>query len=194
MLFSAFIFLTNPLFAQGPGKANFGGGRPQMNLGRFYGKVVEEKTNKAIPYTPVQLYQSKYDSATKSMKTVLVGGQLTEPNGDFSLENLMPMGKYTLKIAALGFTPLEMPVSFDVKMPQPGTVPNMAKMAAALDKDLGNIKLSVNAQQLKAVEIDGSAPSFKLEIDKKVYNVDQRRVNAGGTAQDVMKSVPSLSN
>ena len=32
-----------------------------------------------------------------------------------------------------------------------------------------------------------------MDIDKKVYNVEKDLVNAGGTAMDVMKNVPSVN-
>ncbi|MDE3126034.1 MAG: TonB-dependent receptor, partial [Bacteroidota bacterium] len=36
-------------------------------------------------------------------------------------------------------------------------------------------------------------PTLKMDIDKKVYNVEKDIVNAGGTALDVMKNVPSVN-
>ena len=188
--------ITTTLKAQAPGGKGgpgmAGGMQRQMPTGRFYGKIVDEKTKKGLAYTPVQLFVSKFDSASKSMKTTLAGGQLTEENGDFNIPNLPAFGKYTLKVSAMGYKPFETAVGFDIKM-SPQGVPNMAQMGAALDKDLGNIKLTSSSQQLKEVVIDGSAPSFKLDIDKKVFNVDKNTVSTGGSAQDVMKNIPSVN-
>ena len=52
------------------------GGGQQMN-GRFYGKVVESKSNKGIEAISVQLLQTKLDTATKTPKDVVIGGMLT---------------------------------------------------------------------------------------------------------------------
>jgi len=41
--------------------------------------------------------------------------------------------------------------------------------------------------------VTASKPTLKLDIDKKVYNVEKDMVNAGGTALDVMKNVPSVN-
>ena len=88
------LFISIQLVAQAPGGGRMGGG--QMNIGRFYGKIVESKTNKPIDAVSVQLYQNRMDTATKTRKDVLVTGQLTQANGDFSLEGLSPMGNYKL--------------------------------------------------------------------------------------------------
>ena len=69
----------------------------------------------------------------------------------------------------------------------------MSSMLNAVDRDLGNIKLSIDAKQLAVVTVTASKPTLKLDIDKKVYNVEKDIVNAGGTALDVMKNVPSVS-
>src|SRR4051812_13014816 len=109
-------FLFNFSFAQFPG----GGGQrgfanQQMNVGHFYGKIVDAKTNNPIEFAAVQLFQSKPDSVTKAMKESMVSGELTETNGDFSLENLPVMGEFTLKVSALGYTPYEQKISFNLK-------------------------------------------------------------------------------
>src|SRR6185436_1490671 len=71
----------------------------------------------------------------------------------------------------------------------------MAAMSSALnafDKDLGNIKLEIDVKQLQTVTVTASKPTLRMDIDKKVFNVDQNIVSAGGTALDVMKNVPSV--
>ncbi len=69
---------------------------------------------------------------------------------------------------------------------------DMQKAMNAIDKDLGNIAVE-NSTDLKEVTIEGTEAAFKMEIDKKVFNVDKNQVTAGGTAEDVLKTVPSVS-
>jgi outer membrane receptor protein involved in Fe transport len=151
----------------------------QQMSGRFYGKVVESKSNKGIEAVSVQLLQSKIDTATKTSKDVVVGGMLTMPNGDFSIENVPMNGKYKLKVTTIGFIDYEKPVAFT----NPGD----------LDKDLGNIKLQIDEKVLGAVTVSASKPLFQLGIDRKIFNVDKNIVSTGGTAVDVMRNVPSLN-
>ncbi len=82
--------------------------------------------------------------------------------------------------------------------PKPGadvtqTINSMSSAINGFDKDLGNIKLAVDIAQLQGVTVTASPPTLKMDIDKKVYNVEKDLVNAGGTAMDVMKNVPSVN-
>ena len=190
-LLSVFYFLFFGCYAQFPGGgARNGQGLRQMNVGHFYGKVIDEKTGKPIEFAVVQLMQNRLDSATRAMKESMVSGELTKTNGDFSLENLPILGEFKLKVSALGYTPLEKTISFDLKFGQGG---GLQQAMNAVDKDIGNIGLSVNAVGLKEVTVEETVPVYEMKIDKKVYNVEKSIVNTGGTAEDVLKNVPSVS-
>jgi hypothetical protein len=94
------------LFSQIPGGPPARGGRggmggAQANIGRFYGKIVDEK-NKAIEAASVQLFMSQFDPATRQRKDTIIAGMLTKGNGDFSLENLPLFGNYRLVVTAIG--------------------------------------------------------------------------------------------
>ena len=186
------VFLLNLtsfcLFAQNPMQRPGGGGNGQQMNGRMYGKVVEAQSGKPVDAASVQLVQSRMDTATKKNKEVIIAGMLTKANGEFSLENVPLFGKSKLKITAIGFKPIEQSAGFEMK---PGG--DMNAMLNAIDKDLGNIKLEIDAQVLGNVTVVGSKPLFQLGIDRKIYNVEKDVIAAGGTAVDVMKNVPSLS-
>jgi len=156
-----------------------------MNIGHFYGKVVDEN-NKGVGYATVQLYKMEFDTTAKSMKEVLVTGQITEDNGDFSLEKLPVMGEFTLKISFIGYAELSQKVSFGFK-------PGGPMPSGGFDKDLGNIKLINSEQTLTEVTVTAEAAQTTLALDKKVYRVDKDASAVGGTAQDALKNVPSLS-
>ncbi|MBK8424883.1 MAG: hypothetical protein IPL27_02375 [Lewinellaceae bacterium] len=86
-----FVFLFGLLFphfllAQFPGAGQMNAA--QTNIGRFYGKVVDDATGKGIGYASVQLIGMRFDSVSRSMQPAMLAGQLTQDNGEFSLENL----------------------------------------------------------------------------------------------------------
>lgn len=210
LAFAFFLVILTPviLVAQQPGSGRPGSGNPaQYNIGRFYGKVIDETTGKGIGYASVQLTGMKFDTTTRKMSKALIDGQLTEENGDFSLENLPIRGEFTLKITYLGFASIEKTVSFGIPGSSPGGgrpngdapsggrgnggagMPN----AGAVDKDLGNIKLSASSELLKEVTIEGNSGQITLALDKKVYRVDKDGVAAGGSAEDALKNIPSLN-
>ncbi|HTE10361.1 MAG TPA: outer membrane beta-barrel family protein, partial [Chitinophagaceae bacterium] len=63
----------------------------------------------------------------------------------------------------------------------------------SFDKDLGKIKLVTEITQLANVTVTANKPLVRLDADKKIFNVEKNIVSAGGTALDVMKSVPSVN-
>jgi outer membrane receptor protein involved in Fe transport len=189
------ILLSVITYAQmpggGPGRGPGGGfGGERMNIGHFYGKVVDSKTSHGIDAASVQLIVSRFDSASGKQKDSIVSGMLTKPNGDFSLENLPVMGNYRLSITAIGFKPIEQRVAFQLRRPPAGG--GMEQALAGVDRDLGNIKMEADAQVLENVTVNASKPLVQMGIDRKVFNVDKNIASVGGTAVDVMRNVPSV--
>lgn len=186
-------------FAQMPGGMRAGGGGAQsMNIGHFFGKLVDSKTNKGLESVTVQLIGNKFDTVTKKMKEAILSTQITKANGDFNFENLPVFGNFKMKASALGYKALEKTLTFGIKMPQPGTANaaggNMQQMLAMADKDLGNIKMEEDATNLGNVTVTSSAkPLLELGIDRKIFNVDKNLVSSGQTATEIMKSIPSLN-
>ncbi len=192
------LFLVSA-FAQMPGGMRAGGGGAQsMNIGHFFGKLVDSKTNKGLESVSVQLIGNKFDTVTKKMKEAILSTQITKANGDFNFENLPVFGTFKMKASALGYKALEKTLTFGIKMPQPGAANaaggNMQQMLAMADKDLGNIKMEEDATNLGNVTVTSSAkPLLELGIDRKIFNVDKNLVSSGQTATEIMKNIPSLN-
>lgn len=189
---AGFVFLTclsSVVIAQMPG--GFRGGGQSMNVGRFYGKIIDAN-GKGVELASVQLIQNKMDTVTKKRKDVVVGGMLTDKRGEFALENLVVMAAYKLKITAIGYITVEQKVAFEINMAnaKPG---DMSSMLSAVDKDLGNIKIEVDAKVMQGVVVTANAPGLVMNIDRKVFNVEKNLTSVGGTAVDVMKNVPSVN-
>ncbi len=201
LLIVSVIFSALSVYAQFPGAAN-GKGQQAPNMGHIYGKIVDS-AGKPISDASVILLQNKFDTVSKKRKEVLLKGLSTKANGEFSFSELPMFGALKLKISASGYKPFEQTVSFQMKMDAGSAAPKassdpsqgmqaMSGMLNAIDKDLGNIKLSVDVQQLQTVVVTASKPMIQMDIDKKVFNVDKNIVSAGGTAVDIMKNVPSV--
>src|ERR1700712_3645346 len=108
-----FTLIFGAVSAQyGGGRGGAGGAGGGMPNGKFYGKIVDSKTNKPIDAVSVQLVTAKFDRVTKARKDTVINGQLTSKNGDFTLENVPIMGDYRLKVTAIGFKTIEQKVSF----------------------------------------------------------------------------------
>ncbi len=185
-----FFFLSLSTYGQFPGGGRPGGGNTQqMNMGRLYGKIIDTKTGKPIDAATVTLTQNKFDSVSKTRKDVIVTGQLTKANGEFSLEGLNIMAQYKLKITAIGYKLIEQKVGFTLNM----SGGDMSQMLNNIDKDLGNIKLEADIKELGEVVVTGEKPTLQLGIDRKIFNVDRNIVSQGGTGVDVMRNVPTVN-
>ncbi|HQS56664.1 MAG TPA: TonB-dependent receptor, partial [Sediminibacterium sp.] len=182
-------------FPMGGGAGRGAGGGQSMNVGHFYGKIVDSKTNKAVEGVTIQLTGNKFDTVTKKMKEAILSTQITRANGEFSIENLSVMGSFKLKLSSLGYKSIEKTISFGLKMPTgTPTAASMQKMLSQADKDLGNIKIEADATNLGNVTVTSTAkPQFEMGIDRKIFNVDKNLMAAGQTATEIMKNIPSLN-
>lgn len=142
-----------------------------MNIGRFYGKVIDARTKKPVEYASVVLLWFNKDS--------LIAGGLAQENGDFSLDNLPPYGGYRLRISFIGYKNYEQKVYI--------VPPNK------IEQDLGDIKLEPDEKLLKEVEVTAEKSTFVMSVDRKVYNVDKDLSVKGGTALDALKNIPTVS-
>jgi hypothetical protein len=59
------------------------------NVGHFYGKVVDSITGKSVPYAAIQISGQKYDTVSKSTKTMVLQGQLTVTMENLVLKNCL---------------------------------------------------------------------------------------------------------
>jgi outer membrane receptor protein involved in Fe transport len=178
-------------------------------IGHFYGKVIDAKSGKGMDGASIQLVQNKFDTTSHTRKDTIIAGMITGRRGDFSLENLPILGSFRLKITAIGYTSYDQKVAFDLKgmrgaggaatMPGTDDADAMQQQAAramqalnAVDKDLGNIKLTEDAQSLQSVTVTASKPLIQMGVDRKIYNVEKDISAQGGSGVDVMRNVPSL--
>ncbi|MBK7666804.1 MAG: outer membrane beta-barrel protein [Sphingobacteriaceae bacterium] len=174
ILLSLALLTYSPIFSQMPQGGDMGKmlkNAKNMNIGRFYGKVIDAKTKKPVEYASVVLLWFNKDS--------LIAGGLAKENGEFSLEGLPPYGGYRLKITFIGYKNYEQKVYI--------VPPNK------IDQDLGDIKLEQDEKMLKEVEVTGEKSTFTMGVDRKIYNVDKDLSAKGGTALDAVKNIPTIS-
>jgi len=144
----------------------------------------------------VLVMKSTVDPNTKKKKLVLLKGADTKANGEFDLEDLPIASPLVLKLSATGYKPQD--VSFMIIPQQAAAAPgsdnsNPIGSLPSFSKDLGIIKMTTDTKELSTVTVTAKTPAMRLDMDKKVFNVDRNIVSAGGTAQDVMRNVPSVN-
>lgn len=138
--------------------------------GRILGTVKDNATKKPLEYTTVSLF--------KAGDHTLATGIITDKTGDFILEHVAP-GRYYLTVSFIGYKTFRR----DSIVLGPGN----------MEQQLGNVWLSPSDQALGTVKIEGEKNLVTLDIDKKVYDVSKNITNTGGSANDVLGNVPSVS-
>jgi len=135
------------------------------------GTVLDSITGYPLEYASVAAFRMR-DSA-------LVSGSISNHKGFFSIPNVTA-GRYMLRVSFIGYKETEFgPYALS---PQSGDI-----------LDVGKIYLPVSAQSLGAVEIVGEKPFVEMNLDKKVVNIEGNVNITGGTAIDVLETVPSVT-
>lgn len=187
------LFIFTISFAQMPTGGRTGGNQQNMNMGRFNGKVLDNVTNKAVEGASVQLFGKKYDQKTKKTEETILATVIIQANGDFIIENLPVIGKFKLVISAIGYKTITEEVSFEIKVNGADGADKMTQMLNAIDKDLGNFKMELDAANLGNVTVTAAKNLFEMGVDRKIFNVDKNIISSGQMATEVMKQIPSVS-
>ncbi|MGL5319126.1 MAG: TonB-dependent receptor domain-containing protein [Bacteroidales bacterium] len=137
--------------------------------GNVEGRIIDSKTKQPLDFVNVALYKAQGDK--------LVSGVVTDAKGAFLFENTA-IGSYVLKVTFVGYTSLELPLS-------------LTKQKPAIN--LGNLHMSEESKQLGEVSVVGQRGQMRLDIDKKVFNVDQSIASAGAGASDLLRNIPSVN-
>jgi outer membrane cobalamin receptor len=175
------FFVAVNLFSQQPQRPQGGGPPAGMNLpagmkvpniGRIYGKLLEAGTKQPVPYASVVVFR------TMGKKDTILGGGLTLENGDFSIGEL-PFGPVQVKISFVGLKEFKKTL--------------MIVPPDYVEIDLGDLKLESDAKVLGTVDVTAQKSQVQLNLDKRVFNVDKNITATGGTAEDVLKNIPSVT-
>ena len=126
-------------------------------------------------------------------------GMDTKANGEFNFEDLPIIQALVVRVSATGYKSQD--IKFSIVPATAGTTPAPAGQGSSnpfgnlpsFEKDLGTVKLATDVTQLATATVTAKTPPMKLELDKKVFNVAQNIVSAGGTGVDVMRNVPSVN-
>ncbi len=132
------------------------------------GQIIEEQTGNALEFATVSIFNKSDDK--------IVEGTLSEAEGKFKLT--LKKGSYYLKAEFISFSPKIIdPLDFNT-----GNVIN-----------LGKILLQPNSQMLDDIEITAEKSETIFALDKKIFTVGKDLANRGGSAEDILDNVPSVS-
>ena len=136
--------------------------------GQVFGKIVDASNNEVLSFATIGFFQ------TKDTKDSLVGGMTVPITGEFSFTNL-PLGKLTAKISFVGYQSVSQVVEIG---------------EGALD--LKSISLNPDSKLLQEVQVKGEKDQVSLGMDKRIFNVAKSLTSIGGTAESLLRTVPSV--
>ena len=144
----------------------------EMNI-KIIGKVVDGQSEQGLEFATISLFD---------LDSVLIGGALTNTNGDFSIETKL-QDLYII-IEFIGYQALTLS---DIQF-------NAEEIRKAnRTKDLGMIKIFASGIELDGVEVRAEKSETQFSLDKRIFNVGKDLANKGGTAEDILDNVPSIS-
>jgi len=130
------------------------------------GKIVEQNTSQPLEFATVIILKVNSEE--------IVTGTTTNSKGEFSLA-LQP-NTYDVKVEFIGF---QRYIQKGISIQQNTTLPS--------------IKLQESTEQLDDVEIVAEKSTTEYKLDKRVFNVGKDLLSKGGSATDILNSVPSVT-
>jgi outer membrane receptor protein involved in Fe transport len=132
---------------------------------KITGKVVNSKTGNPMGYTNVSLFNEENE---------LITGAVTSAEGTFTLQALP--GSYNLRIQFVSYETINKPVQVNEEQ-----------------VDIGKIAMSEDVDQLSEIVIEARKPQMEMKLDKRVFNVGQDLSNVGGSAENILDNLPSVT-
>lgn len=138
-----------------------------VHPGKISGSLTDSVSTKPIAFATAALQQDNK----------LFTGATTDASGNFLISNV-PLGKYKLVISFVGYKSKTLPVNLSTEKPE---------------LHLTNLQLSPDTKILGGVTVTGQKALVEDKGDRLVYNAEKDISNAGGTAADVLRKVPTLT-
>ena len=131
------------------------------------GKITDKQSGEPIEYASITLHAVNDSS--------MINGVISNQTGNFSFENINEPVVF-ISAQFLGY---------ETYTSEPFQVESIT--------DLGNIVLGFNSSMLDEIEVTGKAITSSHKLDKQTYDAKQFQNAQGGSANDVLSNLPSVS-
>ena len=137
-------------------------------MGSVRGVVTDRSNSAPMEYVTVRVLEQPGNR--------LVKGTVTDVSGAFRLTGLSA-GSYRLLLTFTGYDSLSK---------------DFTVTAAVPDVRLRQLQMRSVSKQLKGVDVVTQRSQMTLEVDKKVFNVDQDLTKSGSSASELLETIPSV--
>ncbi len=132
------------------------------------GKIIDSNTKLPIEYVNISITNNNENNRIET-------GVTSNDKGFFECKVLI--GDFTINATFIGYKPFTKKIKIN---------------NSSEEINLGTISLTEDSKVLDAVEIVSQVTQMRLEIDKKVFSVDQNLAAAGASATEILKNIPSV--
>lgn len=139
--------------------------KPDSKQLNIKGTILEKDTNLPLEYATIVFENTKDNQLT---------GGVTDFDGNFNFN--VKSGTYNVRFEFISFKTVE-----------------LKNQTYNSDKDFGSIYLEPDVSQLSEIELVAEKSTVEIKLDKRVYNVGSDMTVRGGTAENVLNNVPSVT-
>ncbi len=165
------LILLLAFLISGPGAVALSaqsGPQPSEVKGSVTGTLIDATTDEPLGFANVVIY---------TFGDSLVSGTTTDIDGNFEIKNL-PLGGYRLEASFIGY----------------GTETlNVELSEIERFFTVGDLALGTGGQDLEEVVVTADRAVMQLGLDRKVFNVEETVAASGGSAEDLLRQLPSIS-
>lgn len=144
---------------------------PTTNNGKITGKIVDAANGETMPFAAVTVWTK---TGTDSS---LVGVTQTDEAGSFTIDNL-PLTSLIMRDSFVGYLPVNQKINLSSASPA---------------QDIGMVPLRSDATLLKELKVTGEKDALAMSTEKRVFNVAKNLTSIGGTAESLLRNVPSIT-
>ncbi len=141
----------------------------ERDKGMIIGQIIDQETKTPLEFATISVL-NKPDSA-------IVTGGISELDGKFAIE--VAYGVYLLKIEFISYEEVYIE---DVVLDDDHRL-----------VDLGQIDISPSSQMLQEVQVVAEKSEVQFDLDKRTFNIGKDLANKGGSAEDILDNIPSVS-
>ncbi|MBO0951614.1 outer membrane beta-barrel protein [Fibrella forsythiae] len=138
--------------------------------GQLTGRIIDAVTQQPMPFATVAVWKKTGTDST------LAGGAQTDDQGRFSVPNL-PFERLWAVASFVGYVANGQAVALTTGQPT---------------SDLGTLSLRSDSRLLNEVKVTGEKAAISLSTEKQVFNVAKNITTVGGTAEALLRNVPSI--
>lgn len=169
-LFTALLLIVLAGYSTFAQQGKGGGQGMNSNLtGIVKGKVFDKTDGIPVEYASVAFYRMR--------DSTLATGGITNEKGEFTIDKI-PMGRYYGEVKFIGYSTTSVEPFF--------------VNPKNLEVSLGNLSLEPASENIETVVITGQKQMLTHNLDKKVFNVEKDINAEGGSALEIMQSIPSV--